>query len=100
LLNYLAEIFEVEMAVGSVGRLRQAISDAVAMPVAEVHEYVQQQAQVSIDETSFQQGNADGQNPTGTFMLVMGCGDSLGVLLPGAIEPFSGSRPNDSGQNG
>lgn len=24
------------------------------------------QAQVSIDETSFQQGNADGQNPTGT----------------------------------
>lgn len=54
------------MAVGSVGRLRQAISDAVAIPVAEVHEYVQHQAQVSIDETSFQQGNADGQNPTGT----------------------------------
>jgi len=75
-VRLLAEIFEVEMAVGSVGRLRQAISDAVAMPVAEVHEYVQQQAQVSIDETSFQQGNADGQNPTGTFMLVMGCGDS------------------------
>jgi len=65
-VRLLAEIFEVEMAVGSVGRLRQAISEAVAIPVAEVHEYVQQQAQVSIDETSFQQGNADGQNPTGT----------------------------------
>ncbi len=54
------------MAVGSVGRLRQAISDAIALPVAEVHEYVQHQGQVSIDETSFQQGNADGANPTGT----------------------------------
>ena len=65
-VRLLSEIFEVEMAVGSVGRLRQTISDAVAIPVAEVHEYVQHQAQVSIDETSFQQGNADGQNPTGT----------------------------------
>ena len=54
------------MAVGSVGRLRQAISDAIALPVGEVHEYVQHQGQVSIDETSFQQGNADGANPTGT----------------------------------
>lgn len=65
-VRLLAEIFEVEMAVGSVGRLRQAISDAIALPVAEVHEYVQHQGQVSIDETSFQQGNADGANPTGT----------------------------------
>jgi transposase len=64
-VRLLAEIFEVEMAVGSVGRLRQTISDAVAMPVAEVHEYVQHQGQVSVDETSFQQGNADGANPTG-----------------------------------
>jgi len=65
-VRLLAEIFEVEMAVGSVGRLRQAISEAIAMPVAEVHDYVQQQAQVSVDETSFGQGNADGQNPTST----------------------------------
>ena len=53
------------MSVGSVGRLRQAISDAVAGPVAEAHKYVQHQGQVSIDETSFQQGNADGHNPKG-----------------------------------
>lgn len=65
-VRLLAEIFAVEMAVGSVGRLRQTISDAVAVPVAEVHEYVQQQPQVNIDETSFQQGNADGANLTRT----------------------------------
>lgn len=65
-VRLLAEIFEVEMSVGSVGRLRQVISEAVAVPVTQVHEYVQQQAQVSVDETSFGQGNADGANATGT----------------------------------
>lgn len=65
-VRLLAEIFEVEMSVGSVGRLRQALSEAIAVPVAEAHEYVQQQSQVSIDETSFGQGNADGANPKGT----------------------------------
>lgn len=64
-VRLLAEIFEVEMSVGSVGRMRQAISEAVAVPVTEAHQYVQQQASVSVDETSFQQGNADGANPTG-----------------------------------
>jgi len=65
-VRLLGEIFEIEMAVGSVGRLRQAISEAVAVPVTEAHQYVQQQAQVSVDETSFGQGNADAANPTGT----------------------------------
>jgi transposase len=65
-VRLLAEIFEVQMSVGSVGRLRQAISEAVAVPVAQVHEYVQHQGQVSVDETSFEQGNADGANPKGT----------------------------------
>lgn len=64
-VRLLAEIFEIEMSVGSVGRLRQAISEAVAVPVTEAHQYVQHQARVSVDETSFQQGNADGANPTG-----------------------------------
>lgn len=64
-VRLLAEIFEVELSVGSVGRLRQAMSEAIAAPVAEVHQYVQNQGQVSIDETSFPQGNADGGNPTG-----------------------------------
>jgi transposase len=63
-VRLLAEIFEVELSVGSVGRLRQSISNAVSVPVTEVQAYVQHQAQVSVDETSFRQGNADGQNPT------------------------------------
>lgn len=65
-VRLLMEIFEVEMSVGSVGRLRQTISEAVAVPVAATHVYVQHHGQVSVDETSFQQGNADGANPTGT----------------------------------
>ena len=65
-VRLLAEIFEVELSVGSVGRLRQALSEAVAVPVAAAHQYVQHQKQVSIDETSFPRGNADGGNPTGT----------------------------------
>lgn len=65
-VRLLAEIFEVELSVGSVGRLRQVINEAVAVPVAQAHEYVQHQGQVSVDETSFVQGNADGANPKGT----------------------------------
>lgn len=64
-MRLLAEIFEVELSVGSIGRLRQVMSEAIAAPVAEAHQYVQDQGQVSIDETSFPQGNADGANPTG-----------------------------------
>jgi len=40
-VRLLAEIFEVEISVGSVDRLRQAISEAVAVPVSAAHEYVQ-----------------------------------------------------------
>jgi len=59
------EIFGVSLSVGSIGKLRQEISESVAMPVAAAQVYVQSQAQVGVDETSFQQGNADGKNPTG-----------------------------------
>jgi len=64
-VRLLAEVFEVEVSVGSVGALRQEISQAVAAPVAEVQHYVQQQPHVNVDETGFAQGNADGHNPTG-----------------------------------
>jgi len=37
----------------------------VAAAVTEVHQYVQAQGQVNVDETSFAQGNSDGNNPTG-----------------------------------
>ena len=39
--------------------------EAVAVPVTEAYQSVQQQARVSVDETSFQQGKANGANPTG-----------------------------------
>lgn len=58
------ELFGVVLSVGSVNQLRTEASAAVAAAVAATQEYVQQQAVVGIDETSFEQGNADGHNPT------------------------------------
>jgi transposase len=63
-VRLLAEVFEVNLSVGSVEKLRQEISDAVAEPVMAAQDYVQQQEQVNVDETSFRQGNSDGNNPT------------------------------------
>ena len=65
-VRLLSEIFEVELSVGSVTRLRQNVSEAIAESVTEAHAYVQKQQQVNVDETSFQQGNADGANAKGT----------------------------------
>jgi len=62
----LKEVFEVEISVGSINRLRQEMSEAVAEPVLQAQVYLQQQPTVGSDETSFRQGNADGKNPTGT----------------------------------
>ncbi len=59
----LQELFGIEVALGSVNRLRQEASEAVAAAVTLAHQYVQQQAVVGMDETSYEQGNADGQNP-------------------------------------
>jgi regulator of replication initiation timing len=61
----LKEAFAVEISVGSINSLRQEMSEAVAEPVIEAQVYVQNQPTVGSDETSFRQGNADGQNPTG-----------------------------------
>jgi len=49
--------------VGSVNQLRQEASAAVAVAVGE---YVQHQPVVGMDETSFIQGNSDGNNPQHT----------------------------------
>jgi len=51
--------------VGSVNQ-RQEASAAVAEAVAAVGEYVQHQPVVGMDETSFIQGNSDGNNPQHT----------------------------------
>lgn len=57
------DLFGVWMSLGTVNRLRQEASAAVALPVAKTQEYVQQQPVVGADETSFAQGNADSGNP-------------------------------------
>ncbi len=59
------ELFGVELSVGSINRLRQESSDAVAAAVAEAQVYVQAQSNVNMDETGFAQGNGDGLNPNG-----------------------------------
>ena len=62
----LSELFGIEMSVGSINRLRMEASDAVRSPAIQAWDYVQAQANVNIDETSFAQGNGDGSNPTGS----------------------------------
>jgi transposase len=57
------DCFGVEIAVGTVQRLRQEASLAVAAAVDEVQQYVQSSPVVGVDETGFKQGNLDGQNP-------------------------------------
>jgi transposase len=58
------ELFEVKLLVGSTNRLRQESSDAVAQVVDVTHEYVRSRPQLNMDETSFAQGNGDGNNPS------------------------------------
>lgn len=51
----LETIFHVEIGLGSIPAQQQVVSQAVAQPVQAAHEYVQQQATVNLDETSWQQ---------------------------------------------
>ena len=48
-------VFRVEMGLGTVPALEQAVSEALAEPVEEAQAYVQQQAVVNMDETSWRQ---------------------------------------------
>lgn len=57
------ELFGIKISVGSINQLRQESSQSVAS-VTEVHQYVQAQGNVNLDETSFAQGNSDGKNLT------------------------------------
>jgi len=59
------DLFKISMSLGTVNSLRQEASNAVADSVELAHEYVQQQPVVGADETSWEQGNADGSNATG-----------------------------------
>ncbi len=64
-MRLFAELFEIRLSVGTIGQLRQDLSKALAAPVEQAHQYVQHQTPVGMDETSFSQGNADGNNAKG-----------------------------------
>ena len=55
-VGLLADLFGVELALGTVTACEQAVSEAVAAPVAEAHTYVQQQDVVHVDETGWREG--------------------------------------------
>jgi transposase len=57
------ECFGVEMGLGTVQRLRQEASLAVADAVDAAQQYVRSSEVVGVDETGFKQGNLDGKNP-------------------------------------
>jgi transposase len=67
-VRLMADCFQVELAVGSVVKQQQAVSEALAAPVAEVQEYVQQQATCNMDETRWRQR---GQPKTGWLWVVV-----------------------------
>jgi transposase len=55
-------VFEIEMSLGTINRLRTEVSEAVSNAVVEAMSYIQQQRTVGVDETGFKQRNGDGQN--------------------------------------
>lgn len=59
----LADVFHVEVALGTVNNLRQEVSAAVADPVTEATGFAQAQEVANADETGWRQGNGDGANP-------------------------------------
>ena len=61
----LAALAGIQISTGSINRLRQEMSDALADPVEQALGYVQQSGVLHSDETSFTQGNGDGANETG-----------------------------------
>ena len=62
----LNRLFGIEISIASVNRLRQEISAALKIPVQAAQQFVQGAGYLHSDETSFRQGNADGQNPNQT----------------------------------
>jgi transposase len=56
-------LFAIELSRSGINRIRKQVNESLAEPVADAHRYVQQQASLHSDETSFAQRNRDGQNP-------------------------------------
>lgn len=59
----LADFYQVEVALGTINKLRQEVSQAVATPVEEAAEFARAQEVAHVDETGWVQGNCDGANP-------------------------------------
>ena len=62
IVTALKDFFGVIMSVGTVNRLRNEASEALSMAVLEAKDYIQSAPIVNADETSFSQGNSDGNN--------------------------------------
>jgi transposase len=62
IVGLLDELFGVVMSTGMVSRLRQQFTQLIAPVMSALQAYVQQQPSLGMDETSFIQGNSDGQN--------------------------------------
>jgi hypothetical protein len=60
----LEDCFQIQVALGTVNKLRQEVSEALAEAVAEATEFAQTQKAANADETGWRQGNSDGHNPT------------------------------------
>ena len=55
-VGLMADLFGTALSLGTVSACEQAVSEAVAEPVADAHAYVQQQEVVHADETGWRQG--------------------------------------------
>jgi hypothetical protein len=59
----LEDFYQIGVALGTINKMRQEVSEAVAAPVAEATEVAQAQEAAHADETGWVQGNSDGGNP-------------------------------------
>lgn len=64
-VRLLDEGFGVRLSTGMVAKIRKQFTRAVEPVLALAQAYVQQQQSLGMDETSWRQGNSDGQNETG-----------------------------------
>ena len=55
--SILRDFFKVSISLGSVSAYEEVVSEAIAEPVAEAQEFVQKQAVVNVDETSWREKN-------------------------------------------
>jgi hypothetical protein len=61
--EFLSQIFKIEVACGTINRMRLEASEAVAKATTEAKQWAQQQPVINCDETGFNQQNKDGKNP-------------------------------------